>query len=466
MKQEVVPVDQQLNTILQQQIAKDHTIMASLFKTVLFCGRNNIVLRGSRDEDPSNESLKGNFQALLYFQVESGDTVLQEHFETASRNATYVSKTIQNEMITTAGKYIKDQLLSAEIRASKYFSVIADEATDVSNKENLSLVIRFVDSTQTIREEFVGFYLSEEGTSGRAIKNVITNAVADSGLNMNDCHGQCYDGAGNMPSRLDGALIKEDYNKAIYFHCMNHRLNLCITDTCSYQLVRDMIATVRKLSEFFNNSQKRQQHLFKNITELLPNNDHEVLINVCRTRWVARIDGMDRIFEMLLPVASALEDITLNRDVNGDRGRGDWNVDSKNDAQSLLNAITFTFIVAIVVVRHILDLTRPLTLKLQRKEIDLVKAKDEIALLKHALADMQRNIDVRHHQHHVEAVDLAASVGVHPSMPRVNARQVHRANAPAADPEVYYRINTTSVSFLPLYATQRQAFSKRGLQLL
>ena len=101
MKQEVVPVDQQLNTILQQQIAKNRTIMASLFKTVLFCGRNNIAFRGSRDEDPSNESLKGNFQALLYFRVESGDTVLQEHFETASRNATYVSKTIQNEMITT-----------------------------------------------------------------------------------------------------------------------------------------------------------------------------------------------------------------------------------------------------------------------------------------------------------------------------------------------------------------------------
>ena len=197
--------------------------------------------------------------------------------------------------------------------------------------------------------------------------------------------------AGNMAGRLNGAstLIKEDYNKAIYFHCMNHRLNLCIADTRSYQLVRDMMATVRKLTEFFNNSPKQQQHLVKNIKELLPNNNHEVLINVCRTRWVARIDGMDRIVEMLLPVASALEDISLNRDENGDRGRGDWNVDSRNDAQSLLNAITFTFIVAIVVVRHILDLTRPLTLKLQRKEIDFLKAKDEIALLKHALADMQ-----------------------------------------------------------------------------
>ena len=295
MKQEVVPVDQQLNIILQQQIAKNHTFMASLFKTVLFCRHNNIAFRGSRDEDPSNGSLKENFLALLYFRVESGDTVLQEHFKTASRNATYVSKTNQKEMITTAGKYIKDQL-SAEIPATKYFSVIADEATDVSNKENLSLVIRFVDSMQTIREEFVGFHLCEEGTSGRAMKTVITNAVADLGLNMNDCRGQYYNGAGNMAGRL----------------------------------IED----------------------------------------------------------------SALEDISLNRDENGDRGRGDWNVDSRNDAQSLLNAITVTFIVAIVVVRHILDLNRPLTLKLQRKEIDFLKAKDEIALLKHALAQMQNTASV------------------------------------------------------------------------
>ena len=97
------------------------------------------------------------------------------------------------------------------------------------------------------------------------------------------------------------------------------------------------------------------------------------------------------------------------------------------------------------VVRHILDLTRPLTLKLQRKEIDLLKAKDEISLLKNALADMQKNINRRHNQLYVEAVALAASVGVQSSMPRVAVRQVHRANAPANNPEVYFRINLTTV---------------------
>ena len=59
-------------------------------------------------------------------------------------------------MITTVGKCISNNL-SREVRESKYLSILADEAADISNKEHLSVVIRFVDSEKNIREEFVGF---------------------------------------------------------------------------------------------------------------------------------------------------------------------------------------------------------------------------------------------------------------------------------------------------------------------
>ena len=59
-------------------------------------------------------------------------------------------------MITTVGAIIVNNL-SQEIRDSKYFPIMSDEAADISNKENLSVVIRFPDSTKTVREEFVGF---------------------------------------------------------------------------------------------------------------------------------------------------------------------------------------------------------------------------------------------------------------------------------------------------------------------
>ena len=49
-------------------------------------------------------------------------------------------------MITAVGAIIVNDL-SQEVRDSKYFSIMSDEAADISNKENLSVVIRFLDST-------------------------------------------------------------------------------------------------------------------------------------------------------------------------------------------------------------------------------------------------------------------------------------------------------------------------------
>ena len=135
MSRGAAPINQQLSHIVQQQIARNRETLKSLFKTIILCGKNIGIER--RDDDPTNVALTGNFQALLEFRVDSGDQTLKQHLDTAPRNATYISKTIQNEMITTVGAHISNNL-TQEMRSSKYFSVMADEAADISNKENLS----------------------------------------------------------------------------------------------------------------------------------------------------------------------------------------------------------------------------------------------------------------------------------------------------------------------------------------
>ena len=177
-----------------------------------------------------------------------------------------------------------------------------------------------------------------------------------------------------------------------------------------------MMDVVRKLSEFFDNSQKRQQHLISKIRVLMPAANHFVLVNVCRTRWIERIDGMDRIVELLHPLVDTLEDISMNRNAPRD---GNWNQNSRNDAQALINAITFSPIVTLVIVRHILDLTRPITVRLQKKAVDLLKAKEEIVLLKSALTGIETDLNTRHRALYEEAVTLARRVSVQPSMPRI-----------------------------------------------
>ena len=76
--------------------------------------------------------------------------------------------------------------------------------------------------------------------------------------------------------------------------------------------------------------------------------------------------------------------------------------------------------------------------------MDLLKAKEEIVLLKAALRGMQMDLNTRYHALYEEAVALARHVSVQPSMPRIIQRQVHRNNAPPPAPEDYYRINLTT----------------------
>ena len=46
------------------------------------------------------------------------------------------------------------EIFLEEVGEAKFFSVCADEAADSSNKEQHSLVLRFVDKTGIVREEF------------------------------------------------------------------------------------------------------------------------------------------------------------------------------------------------------------------------------------------------------------------------------------------------------------------------
>ena len=177
------------------------------------------------------------------------------------------------------------------------------------------------------------------------------------------------------------------------------------------------MGTVRKLSEFFANSPKRQQHLVEKIKSLLPHSNHQVLIDVCRARWISRIDGLDRVVELCIPIVATLEDIQLNRGI--DDSPANWNSSSRDDAQALANAINFPFLVSLIIVRYILGLTRSATVKLQREEMDILKAELEIYSLKHALQVFQTNIDEEHPKLFSEAVWLGREIGVELSRPRV-----------------------------------------------
>ena len=173
----------------------------------------------------------------------------------------------------------------------------------------MAIVLRFVDKLAMIWEAFLGFFHCNKGLTGRQIANVFMECIKDLGLDLHFCHGQGYDGAGNMAGKCNGAsiLIHCQYPQALYVHCKSHVLNLCVASTCAILLVHNMMGHVRVVSEFFNVHPKHFALLSEKIHHLLPSAGHKALIDVCRTRWVARIDGLSVFIQGFIAVVDSLE---------------------------------------------------------------------------------------------------------------------------------------------------------------
>lgn len=123
----------------------------------MLCGRQGLALRGHFDHgleslqtkvNNSNEDGKtlneGNFRALLKFRIDAGDCDLENHLNTASQNATYISPRVQNEIISSYKNIILKKLVD-QINNAECFALLADETMDVSTKEQFSICIRYFD---------------------------------------------------------------------------------------------------------------------------------------------------------------------------------------------------------------------------------------------------------------------------------------------------------------------------------
>jgi Domain of unknown function (DUF4371) len=53
-----------------------------------------------------------NFRELLRFRVKAGDSVLENHSKNSASNATYISKTTQNQLIEVIGEVIRENILN------------------------------------------------------------------------------------------------------------------------------------------------------------------------------------------------------------------------------------------------------------------------------------------------------------------------------------------------------------------
>ena len=106
---------------------------------------------------------------------------------------------------------------------------MADEYTDITNKEQFSFCIRTVDDNLEIKEDFLDFYLLEN-----IKKLTVVNGIKDTllwfNLSLQHCRGQRYDGASNVMGKKSGVAITllVEQPKALVTHCQGHSLSLAV----------------------------------------------------------------------------------------------------------------------------------------------------------------------------------------------------------------------------------------------
>ena len=109
------------------------------------------------------------------------------------------------------------------------FCVIVDESRDESKREQLALVLRFVDNDGFIQECF--FDLSHvKDTTTLTLKNEIYAILSHHCLDIQNIHGQGYDVASNMCGKWKGlqAFVLNDCPYAYYVLCFAHQLQLAL----------------------------------------------------------------------------------------------------------------------------------------------------------------------------------------------------------------------------------------------
>lgn len=173
---------------------------------------------------------------------------------------------------------------------------MCDECTDLSNKEQVVICIRWISSEQLEpQEDILGLYKVDD-ICADSIVHVIKDTLLWLNLSMTKCRGQCYDGASNM-SGIRGGVAKQLRDvepRALFMHCHGHALNLAASDAIKQsKVMKDALDTTFEVSKLVKFLPKRGAVFDKLNQELAP--DSPGFRVLCPTRWTVRADSLKSV---------------------------------------------------------------------------------------------------------------------------------------------------------------------------
>ncbi|KAM4110991.1 hypothetical protein ACJW30_05G033800 [Castanea mollissima] len=285
------------------------------------------TFRGHDESQGSSD--KGNFLELLQFLGDHNESI-NEVMQNTWKNCKLTHHDIQKDMDLDNG----------------FFSILVDESRDISVKEQMALVLRYVNKQGIIIER------------------------------LSRLRGQGYNEASNMQGDIN----------AFYVHCFAHQLQLTLVAVAKNHInIADFFYVVSNLVTVVGGSCKRRDALrdaqFAKIKEDLENgvrrsgqglNQETNLKRPSDTRQGSYYGTILNLILMFSAVADVLEII-----------EEDGLFDQKVEARSIMSSIlSFEFVFALHLMKNILGITNELSIALQKKNQDIVNAIDLVKVSK------------------------------------------------------------------------------------
>ncbi|XP_020242699.1 zinc finger MYM-type protein 1-like [Asparagus officinalis] len=361
-------------------------LKASL-EAVKFLVRGGLAFRGHNEGEGS--FYKGHFLEFIEALGRNSEKIAGA-ITSGGGNSKMTSPQIQKELANACAVETIKKIVG-EIEDG-FFCVLVDESGDCSGKEQMAVVVRFVDYRGFVVERFIGI-VHVEDTSAIALKGALETLLLGFGLCISRIRGQGYDGASNMRGQFGGlkALIQNENPQAYYVHCFAHQLQLALISMARKNEDVDwFFCEVTRIVNFLRSSNKRQALLRKkqvaHFANLIENelvesgtglNQELSIARAGDTRWGSHFRTLSRLVDLFTPIIEVFEDLKSDRA-------------SKGEPQSLLIVMqTFGFIFMLHLMVEVLSLTNDLSEALQKGDQDIVNAMELVEVSKKKFQKMR-----------------------------------------------------------------------------
>nr|XP_047140987.1 uncharacterized protein LOC101238791 [Hydra vulgaris] len=364
-------------SVHREQVQKQRLVLLRVIEIIKVIGKRGHSYRGHEFEAAytlSDNSIdRGNFLEMVLLTdscIEQSEKRKNAGSTGRGSMVTFLSKTTITKLIQITSRSIQ-QIIAKEINSACMFSVQIDTTEDITNKNQCSIVVRYV--TDQIHERLLTMIACDSST-GEYLWSLVSETLKTLNIDILKCVGNSTDGAANMNGEYNGFaawMFKENPNQ-IHVWCYAHVLNLVISDTCNVVLSSiSLFNLLNDVAVFIRGSYKRM-----NIFETENQNDihNRRISTIGETRWWSKDAALTKIFGTFANLHSSFYVelvVALSHIEDNLSFKSEVPVKAKGFKEGLLKYDT---ILTAQIFLRVFQLTTPLSKYLQTVNMDILVA--------------------------------------------------------------------------------------------